>query len=119
METQSKFLDKQYLETRLGEFKEIKRKEIVCEVYESNRVLSNSMYISFYVRGSNGGNFKQQTLRISDHPLKDNNHPQFIIDPRAIMTKKKKKQFVSMIESCIKKANTKQFYKELNKIGEN
>lgn len=34
METQSKFLNKQYLETRLREIREIKRKEITFDIEE-------------------------------------------------------------------------------------
>lgn len=117
METQSKFLNKQYLETRIGEFREIKKKEVFFKIEESNRVLSKSLYVCFYIQSSNGFCFKNSTLRISDHQLAECPHTQFIIEPNNTMTKKKKAQFMGAVEMAIRKAKTRNFYKELNKIS--
>lgn len=117
LETQSKFLNKQYLETRIGEFREIKKKEMLFKIEDSNRVFSKSIYISFYIKSSNGAWFKNSTLRISDHKLAECPHTQFIIEPDWAMTKKKKAQFMTAVEMAIRKAKTRNFYKELNKIS--
>lgn len=117
METQSKFLNKQYLETRLREIKEIKRKEIFFDIEESNRVFSKSLYINFYSQSLGSKQFKNHTLRISDHIQEDCPHSQFIIEPNGFLTKKKKQQFMRAVETAVKKARIKHFYKELNKIS--
>lgn len=122
METQIKFLNKQYLETRIKEFKEVKRNEVRFEIRESDRAFSRSLYIEFYCLGENGSWFKQKTVRISDHAIADCPHFQFIIEPNSILTKKKKQQFVKMLENAIKRSKKRQFKILLNKIstqGEN
>lgn len=122
LERQSKFFNKQYLETRLGEFKEIKKKEILFKIEESDRVFSKSLYIEFYTMQDFDKGYKNHTLRISDHPLKDCPHTQFIVEPNECLTKKKKAQFVRAVETSIKKAQMRNLYKELGKLtkgGEN
>jgi len=116
METESKFLNKQYLETRLREFKQIKRKEIDFSIEESDRAFSRSIYINFYLKSYNGFWYKDHTLRISDHIQKDCPYSQFIVDPNMTLTKKKKSQFVKAIETALIKAKTKSFHKKLAKV---
>jgi hypothetical protein len=116
METQSKFLNKQYLETRLREIREIKRKEINFKIEESDRAFSKSLYVNFYCPSGNGKWFKNHTLRISDHPFENCPHTQFIIDPSAFLTKKKKQQFIRALERSVRNAKTKHFYKEMENI---
>ena len=117
METQSKFLNKQYLETRLREIREIKLKEITFDIEESDRAFSKSLYVNLYCPSGNGKWFKNHTLRISDHSFKDCLHTQFIIEPSAFLTKKKKQQFVRALETSVRKAKTKHFYKEMKNIS--
>lgn len=121
METQNKFFNKQYIETRLREIKEIKRKDILFDIEESDRAFSRSLYVNFYCPSSDNKIFKGHTIRISDHLLDVDKcpHSQFIVDPTAIMTKKKKAQFIRTIENSIIKTKTKHFYKELKEIYKN
>lgn len=116
METQSKFLNKKYLETRLREIREIRQKEMIFEIGESDRTFSRSLYVSFYCPISSGKFIKGHTLRISDHII-DTPHTQFIIEPSACLTKKKKQQFARALETAVKKAKTKHFYKEMENIS--
>lgn len=51
MDTQSKLLNKQYLETRIRELKEIRTKELEFTIEESDRVFSKSLYINFWCKG--------------------------------------------------------------------
>ena len=114
MDRQSKFLSKEYLETRLRDFSAIKKHELYFQIYESNRVLSKTLYIEFGVKDGNK-NFGQQTIRISDHII-DCPHTQFIIDPYAYLTKKKKQQFIRLVESAIKLAKRKSLYHKLENL---
>lgn len=119
MEYQSKFFNKQYLETRLREVKEIKRKEIFFEIEESDRTFSRSLYVNFYLLGKQDRPFKGHTLRISDHLLEETKcpHSQFVVDPNAFMSKSKKEQFMKSVRVSIAKAKTKHLYRELNKLS--
>ena len=117
MEKQIKLLNKPYLETRLREIKEIKRKEVFWDIEESDRAFSKSIYINFYIESTNGLKWKNHTLRISDHSLTDCPHSQFIIEPNDFLTKKKKIQFIRAIENAIKKAQTKHLFKSLETIS--
>lgn len=117
MEKQIKLLNKQYLETKLREIKEIKRKEVFWDIEESDRAFSKSIYINFYIENTNGSKWKNHTLRISDHSLIDCPHSQFIIEPNDFLTKKKKSQFAKVLENAIKKAQTKHLFKSLEKIS--
>ena len=114
MDRQSKFLDKEYLETRLRDFSAIKKHELYFQIHESDRVLSKTLYIEFWVKDS-GKNFKQRTIRISDHSI-DCPHTQFIIDPYACLTKKKKQQFIRLVESAIKVSKKKNLYRKLENL---
>ena len=116
MDRQSKFLSKEYLETRLRDFSAIKKHELYFQIYESNRVLSKTLYIEFWVKDGNK-NFRQQTIRISDHII-DCSHAQFIVDPYACLTKKKKQQFIRLIESVIKLSKRKSLYRKLENLSQ-
>lgn len=114
METQAKFLSKEYLGTRLREFSAIKNHDLFFRIHESDRVLSKTLYVEFWAKDGDK-NFKQQTIRISDHII-DCPHSQFIIDPYACLTKKKKQQFVRLVESAIKLSNRKSLYHKLENL---
>lgn len=114
MDKQSKFLSKKYLETRLRDFSAIKKHELYFQIHESDRVLSKTLYVEFWVKDG-GKNFKQQTIRISDHII-DCPHTQFIIDPYACLTKKKKQQFIRLVESAIKLSKRKSLYHKLENL---
>jgi hypothetical protein len=117
MDIQAKVLNKQYLETRIREIKEIKRKEIIFDIEESDRVFSKTLYVNFYCQGEDSWWFKGHTLRISDHFQENCPHSQFIINPSEWFTKKKKVQFMKTLENAVKKAKTRCFYKELKKLS--
>lgn len=122
METQIKFLNKQYLETRIKELKEVKNGQIRFEIKESDRAFSRTLYIEFYCYGDTNWWFKQKTLRISDHSVPNCPHTQFVIEPNACLTKKKKQQFMKMLENTIKRSKRRHLGILLNKIstqGEN
>lgn len=116
MDRQTKLLNKQYLETRLRELKEIRRKEITFDIEESDRAFSKSLYINFYIEGKDGKVYKTSTLRISDHLSSKCPHTQFIIEPNNYLEKKKKTQFMKAVELVVKKARIRFFCKEMEKI---
>ena len=118
METQSKLLEEQYISTRLQEFKEIKRKEISFTINKSNVENSVSTYVHFCT--NHDGNWVGcTTLRISDHLHHDKNlkEKQFIIEPSAILTKKKKELFMRTLEQTLKTTLKKQVFSKLNKLS--
>lgn len=114
MDKQSKFLDKNYLETRINGFEAIKKHELKYFIHESDRVMSKSLYIDFWAEDGDK-NYKQSTIRISDHSI-DCHYTQFIIEPYEEMTRKKKQQFVRLVESAIKKANGRSLRHKLEKL---
>lgn len=116
METQSKFLDKRYLETRLNEITEIKRGEMRYEIENSDRADSKSLYIMFFLLNGNSHWQKYATLRISDHEQKNCIFPQFIVAPNDIMTKKKKQKFIGAIKKSVARAKIKFRVKALDKM---
>lgn len=117
MEKQEKFLNKQYLETRVREVKEIRQKKMKFDITESDRLFSKTLYVNFYCFGENGKWFKEHTLRVSDHVLEDCYHSQFIVDPNENLTKKKKAQFLRVLELAVKKAQIRNFYKEIENVS--
>ena len=102
MDKQSKFFNKEYLETRLRDFSAIKKHELYFQIHESDRVLSKTLYVEFWVKDG------------------DQNcpHTQFIIEPYACLTKKKKQQFVRLVESAIKLSKRKSLYHKLENLGQ-
>ena len=116
MNTQRKLLDKDYLTAKILEINNIKYGEIYFDIRESNRILSNSLYVNFYLKANDGKTYKTSTLRISDHLSKKCVHTQFIIEPDEYLTKKKKDKFLRTLSNCIDKAKQKFYFKEINKI---
>lgn len=111
MDYESKFLDKNYLATRLRDFKDIKNGNVTFDIYESDRAESASLYVRFFVNG-----FNRHTLRVSDHTC-TTPHTQFIVCQTDILSKKKKEQFVKLVESSIRKAKSKGIEKALQHIN--
>lgn len=91
------FLDKNYLETRLRDFKAIRKKEVFIEIKNSCNGFSKSLYVGFWV-----GRYKGATLRVSDH-IVNTNQVQFIVNGD-ILTKKKNAEFERLVNKCISKA---------------
>lgn len=117
MDTQAKFLNKEYLETRLRDLTPIRRKEFSFKIHESDRALSKTLYVEFWTK--DGENYyKQQTIRISDHWQDDCPHIQFIVKPYEFLTKQKKQQFLRMIENTIKKGQRRNLYFKLKNLEE-
>lgn len=116
MDTQSKLLNKQYLETRIRELKEIKNKEISFTIDESNRVFSKSLYVNFWCKGYGVEHFKISTLRVSDHEQEDCPFVQFIVYPNNTLTKKKKAELVRLLEETIRKGKTIYVKKTIKKL---
>lgn len=119
MDTQSKLLNKQYVETRIREIKEIRSREVEFKIEESDRAFSKTIYIHFFCKSTNadGKWFKGATLRISDHEQQDCIFPQFIIKPSEYLTKKKKAEFMRWLELTTKRAKKKSLYMTLNKLS--
>ena len=115
MDKQSKFFSKEYLETRLRDFSAIKKHELYFQIHGSDRALSKTLYVEFWVKDGDK-NFKLQTIRISDHII-DCPHTQFIIAPYACLTKKKKQQFIRLVENAIKLSKRKSLYHKLENLG--
>ena len=88
MNTEKKFLDPNYVATRLRDFKDIQKRVVTFSIHKSDNETSNSIYVDFWV-----GHFKCSTLRISDHII-EYPQSQFIVG-EDILTKKKKAQFIT------------------------
>lgn len=113
MDYEEKFLDPAYLETRIRDFKEIKRGDLEFSVVRScNYPESASLYVKFM-----RGNWIISELRVSDHLVKTE-QTQFIVSRGGILTKKKKEQFVRLVEKCIKVAKKKIFAQAMHRVGE-
>lgn len=111
MNTEKKFLDPNYVATRLRDFKDIQKRVVTFSIHKSDNETSNSIYIDFWV-----GHFKCSTLRISDHII-EYPQSQFIVS-EDILTKKKKAQFVRLVEKAIKKAKEKHLDIVIRKVKE-
>ena len=116
MELQSKLLNKQYLETRIRELKDIRNKDFTFDIKESDRVFSRSLYVNFYRKGVNIEHYKCATLRISDHEQEDCMFDQLIVRPNDTLTKKKKAELMRLLEQTIRKGKTKFVYSTLKKL---
>lgn len=119
METQSRLLNKDYLETRLRDIGAIRRKELTFQIHESDRALSKTLYIEFWEKDGEK-NIKLKTIRVSDHLQEENcPHIQFIVKPYDFLTKKKKQQFIKTVERAIRSAQRRSLnYKLNNLIGD-
>lgn len=116
MDTQSKLLNKQYLETRIRELKEIKTKELEFTIEESDRAFSRSLYINFWCKGKGIEHFKISTLRVSDHEQEDCPFTQLIVYPNNTLTKKKKAELMRLLQETIRKGKTKFVKKTINML---
>lgn len=116
MEAQEKLLNKQYLETRIRELKEIRTKELEFTIEESDRVFSKSLYINFWCKGKGIEHFKMSTLRVSDHEQEDCPFIQFIVCPDNTLTKKKKAELMRLLEETIRKGKTNYVKKTIKKL---
>ena len=104
------FLSPEYLETRLRDFKDVKSKKVKFVITKSNREDSRTLYVQFWV-----GNRKVSQLRVSDHII-NTSDTQFIVAD-TILTKKKKAQFVRLVEKSIQKAYDKHLKLAMNWVG--
>lgn len=104
------FLSPEYLETRLRDFKDVKSKKVKFVITKSNREDSRTLYVQFWV-----GNRKVSQLRVSDHII-NTSDTQFIVAD-TILTKKKKAQFVRLVEKSIQKAYDKHLKLTINWVG--
>ena len=107
METELKFLDINYVETRVRELKDVRTKQVSYKIERSNKENSNSIYVRFYLIRINKGEKKfvgGSGLRISDHFLNNypSTHKQFIVDPSMPLTKGRKALFIRSLEKAIK-----------------
>lgn len=116
MEKQDKFFDKNYLTTRLRDFPAIKNKSVWFEIGDSNRTFSKTIYIYFYTSTELRSEY---AIRISDHPHEQAGQIQFLINPDDFLTKRKKQEFIRIVEHAIKRAkqNTTKYY--LKKMSKN
>ena len=104
------FLSPEYLETRLRDFKDVKSKKVKFVITKSNREDSRTLYVQFWV-----GNRKVSQLRVSDHII-NTSDTQFIVAD-TILTKKKKAQFVRLVDKSIQKAYDKHLKLTMNWVG--
>lgn len=104
------FLSPEYLETRLRDFKDVKSKKVKFVITKSNREDSRTLYVQFWV-----GNRKVSQLRVSDHII-NTSDTQFIVAD-TILTKKKKAQFVRLVEKSIQRAYDKHLKLTINWVG--
>lgn len=104
------FLESDYLATRLRDFKEIKKGEVKFKVDNSSNENSKSKYIRFYI-----GNYKCAELRVSDH-IVNTTQTQFIVKGD-ILSKKKKADFVRLVEKCMQKAKQNHLRLCLKAVG--
>ena len=119
MDKQSKFFDKNYLTTRLRDFAAIKNKSVWFEIGDSNRSYSKTIYVYLYTATELRA---EHTIRISDHPHEQAGQTQFLINPDEFLTKKKKQEFIQIVEHAIKRAkqNTTRYYlKKVSKTIDN
>ena len=116
MDTQSKLLNKQYLETKIRELKEIRTKELEFTIEESDRVFSKSLYINFWCKGKGIEHFKISTLRVSDHEQENCPFIQFIVYPNNTLTKKKKAELMRLLQETIRKGKTNFVKKTINML---
>lgn len=111
METELKFLDENYIETRVREIKEVRTKQVAYKIEHSNNQDSSSIYIRFYIINKKGDEekyFGGTTVRISDHVLSaerlnaNSSYKQFIVKPEMVLCKKRKAMFMKVLENAVK-----------------
>ena len=112
-ETLSKFLDINYVKTRVNELPEVQRGDVKVDVYKSANPKSKSIYVIVYCIGRKSEWYKCYTLRISDHEFGECNFKQFIINPDKKMTKRHREQFTSLLKRAVKYAIERGIEKKL------
>lgn len=112
MENEDKFLNKEYLTTRLRDFKEIKSGQVTFGFKDSDREYSNTIYVCFYIQGQ-----KRAELRISDHLISKAPQIQFIVNPSKTLTKKKKELFVKAVNNVLNKARVINLQKKIDFVA--
>ena len=116
MDFEEKFLDPEYLATRIRDFKEIRRGDFAFRVDRSDTPGSPTLYVHFLGKNNHERqDWVYAELRVSDHIIATNS-PQFIVERGAILSKKKKEQFIRLVEKCIKIAKARKLAKDLKKI---
>ena len=108
MDTQSRLLDKSYVEIQVRQLKEIKQDVLHFNIEQSNRKSSQTLYVSFYYEPVASIWVKGSTLRISDHLIKNKIHTTFLINPDEILDKKTKLKFIRTLKNTIKVTYRKQ-----------
>ena len=116
MDKQDKFFDKNYLATRLRAFPAIKNKSVWFKIGDSNRTFSKTIYVYLFTSEDLRSEY---AIRISDHPHEQAGQIQFLINPDDFLTKRKKQEFIRIVEHAIKRAkqNTTKYY--LKKMSKN
>lgn len=99
MEFEEKFLDIGYLTTRLRDFKEIRTGHFGFEIRRSKSTESPSLYVIFTKNAA-----KCCELRVSDHIHNVEKLTQFIVTPGEILKKRKREEFVRVVNKCLAKA---------------
>lgn len=106
METEAIFLNVEYIENRLQEFKKIRSQEIVYKIEKSVRKNSNSLYIWFYIKDVHDCWNKTFCVRISDHYVKTI-HPTFLVRKNQKVTPKRKQSFIDTLSRAINYTSVK------------
>lgn len=106
METEMIFLNVDYIENRLQEFKKIKTQEISYKIQKSVKKNSNTIYVNFYIMSPNNNWSKTFTVRISDHYVKTI-HPTFLVKRNAKVTPKRKQSFMDTLQRAINYTSVK------------
>lgn len=106
METEMIFLDVNYIENRLQEFKKIRTQEISYKIQKSVKKNSNTIYVNFYIMSPNNNWSKTFTVRISDHYVKTI-HPTFLVKRNAKVTSKRKQSFMDTLQRAINYTSVK------------
>lgn len=119
VETEEKFLNPTYVETRVRELKEIRTREYAYTIDRSNRENSKTIYVRFYKVNKVKGEerfFGEKQLRISDHYLQDKYCVQFIIKENMPLTKGRKSIFMRTLQNCIKLCKQDNLKHQLGKL---
>ena len=122
METESRFLDENYIRVRLDELKEIRNREYSYTISRSNRENSKSIYVRFdrkYIYNGEEHFFGGSQVRISDHPIQSENNPslvQFIVDEKTPLSKGRKAQFMNAFKEGLRRTKRRNFLRDLSKL---
>lgn len=106
METEMIFLNVEYIENRLQEFKKIRSQEISYKIQKSVKKNSNTVYVNFYIKNPNDNWAKTFTVRISDHYVKTI-HPTFLVKKNVKVISKRKQAFMDTLQRAINYTSVK------------